>query len=39
LCWEPLADKFLKRFKQKYFQKYHYKERFDPVSCKTIVIL
>jgi len=34
LCWEPLADIFLKRFKQKYFQKNHHKERLDPVSPK-----
>jgi hypothetical protein len=39
LCWEPLADIFLKRFKQKYFQKYNHQERLDSVSSKNNVVL
>jgi len=39
LCWESLDDIFLKRFKQKYFQKYHHQERLDLVSSKNNVIL
>jgi hypothetical protein len=39
LCWELLAVIFLKRFKQKYFQKYHHKERLVLVSSKKNVVL